>query len=37
LPEKLGRRQIIENLMRKQGNILNEEEIDQISELTDGK
>lgn len=36
LPEKTGRRQIIMNLMRKQGDILNEEEIEQISEITDG-
>lgn len=36
LPEQTGRRQIIMNLMSKQGDILNEEEIARISEITDG-
>lgn len=36
LPETIGRRQIIINLMRKQPSDLRDEDIDRISELTDG-
>jgi SpoVK/Ycf46/Vps4 family AAA+-type ATPase len=36
LPEDVGRRQIVENLMRKQANCLDEEQICRIAELTDG-
>lgn len=36
LPEHLGRRQIIQNLMRKQSNSLTEEQVNQIAEFADG-
>jgi SpoVK/Ycf46/Vps4 family AAA+-type ATPase len=36
LPEFGGRRQIIENLMRKQESTLTPDEIDNIAEITDG-
>lgn len=36
LPEHIGRRQIVMNLMRKQHNELTNEEMDEIAELTDG-
>ena len=32
----MGRKQIVKNLMCKQANDLTEEEIDEISEITDG-
>ena len=36
LPEKEGRRQIIENLMAKQGSELDEAELDDIADRTEG-
>ncbi len=36
LPETSGRKQIVCNLMRKQGDFLSEEEVDRIAEVTDG-
>ena len=37
LPEKEGRKQIIENLIKKQAFDITDEEIDTISEITDGR
>ena len=36
LPEQLGRTEIVRNLLRKQGDILTDEEIENIGEITDG-
>jgi len=36
LPEADGRKQIVCNLMRKQGDFLSEEEVNSIAEITDG-
>ena len=36
LPEQLGRTEIVRNLLRKQGDVLTDEEIENIGEITDG-
>lgn len=37
LPEQLGRTEIVRNLLRKQGDVLTDEEIERIGEVTDGR